>query len=99
MAPRRRWFTTHFIHPQADLSRPDTLNPLPLSLWNDADDTFEHADQGILDQLAHWAGRTSQEFMQQLRLRTDCLTELAQGSGANMEQMYEGIATFRKRNG
>ena len=52
--PRRRWFTTHFFDPQADPRKPDAITPVPLSLWNSFDDTFEHADQLILDNLANW---------------------------------------------
>src|SRR5690348_11146945 len=39
---RRRWFSTHFIQPEADTAHPDTITPIPLSLWNKFDDTFEH---------------------------------------------------------
>ncbi|TMF50067.1 MAG: hypothetical protein E6I32_04890 [Chloroflexi bacterium] len=49
---RRRWLTTHFLTAHADAKQPDTVVPLPLSLWNEFDDTFEHADQPILDELA-----------------------------------------------
>src|ERR1700737_2079579 len=70
---RRRWLTTHFIAPEADTKRPNDVVPIPLSLWNQFDDTFEHADQAILDELATWVGLTPQDFSQALKLRIDCL--------------------------
>ncbi len=96
--PRRRWLTTHFIRPQADPKKPDAIVPLPLSLWNEFDDTFEHADQAILDELANWAGLTCQEFTAALKQRTDCLEELSQGQSVDTRQMYNAISRLRKRN-
>lgn len=92
---RRRWFTTHFIQPEVDTSHPDTVTPIPLSLWNKFDDTFEHADQAILDGLANWAGISSQQFNKALKARIDCLQNLAQGAGADVEEMYEAIEELR----
>lgn len=93
--PRRRWFTTHFIQPNIDPSRPDEVLPVPLSLWNKFDDSFEHADQPILDDLASWIGLSSQELACAVSLRRDCLLELAQGSGADLEETYDAIAALR----
>lgn len=93
---RRRWFTTHFIEPKAADVRV-AVTPLPLSLWNQFDDTFEHADQVILDELAVWAGISSQEFQEALTARIDCLRELSQGSGVGMQEMYEAINELRHR--
>jgi hypothetical protein len=93
---RRRWLTTHFLPTQPHPGkRPDVIYPLPLSLWNDADDTFEHADQSILDELAAWAGMTPAAFNAALKRRTDCLEEQA-SNGANMREMYKAIADVRK---
>lgn len=92
---RRRWFSTHFVRPQADMKNPDVVVPMPLSLWNDFDDTFEHADQSILDELASYSGVTSQEFNQALKLRIDCLKDLSQGSGVDSRQMYDAISDLR----
>src|SRR5437899_11198383 len=36
---RRRWLTTHFLQAHADAKQADTVVPLPLSLWNEFDDT------------------------------------------------------------
>src|SRR5579863_8281314 len=94
---RRRWFTTHFITPHSDTKRPDTVVPLPLSLWNEFDDTFEHADQPILDELAQWACMTPAAFARALELRADRLEELAQAGGVGMHQMYDAIIALRKR--
>jgi hypothetical protein len=94
---RRRWLTTHFLQPQADSNCPDAVIPLPLSLWNDYDDTFEYADQPILDELASWAGIAPAEFAAALQQRIDCLEELSQEQSADMHQMYNAIDTLRKR--
>src|SRR6266513_4415103 len=94
---RRRWLTTHFLQPQADPTCPDTVIPLPLSLWNDFDDTFEHADQSILDELANWAAITPAEFAVALQQRIDCLEELSHGQGVDIHQMYNAINALRKR--
>ena len=93
---RRRWLTSHFIQVHPDKkARPDSIVPLPLSLWNDVDDTFEHADQPILDELATWAGMTPAAFDAALKRRVTCLEEQA-ADGANMREMYDAIAEVRK---
>jgi hypothetical protein len=94
---RRRWLSTHFIQPEADTAHPDTVTPIPLSLWNKFDDTFEHADQAILDQLAGWAGLSSQQFNKALQARTDCLQQIAQDGGTDVEETYEAIEELRNR--
>lgn len=96
--PKRRWFTTHFIQPDATPGRPDEIAPVPLSLWNNFDDTFEHADQPILTELATWAGMACQDFTTALELRCDCLNELSQSSGADLQEMYEAINDLRNRS-
>ncbi len=95
--PRRRWLTTHFLQHQPDPNCPDAVIPIPLSLWNEFDDTFVHADQSIFDDLASWAGITPAEFSATLRQRTDCLEELSQGQGTDISQMYQAINALRKR--
>ena len=92
---RRRWFSTHFVRPHADVKNPDAVVPIPLSLWNDFDDTFEHADQSILDELASYSGVTAHEFNQALKLRIDCLKELSQESGVDTREMYDAISDLR----
>lgn len=96
--PRRRWLTTHFLRPQVDPNHPEDIVPLPLSLWNEVDDTFEHADQAILDELAEWAGMTCIDFATALKQRSDCLQKLSQGRGVDVGEMYDGIDKLRKRN-
>ncbi len=96
--PRRRWFTTHFIQPCADPKRPDAVIPVPLSLWNEFDDTFEHADQSILDDLAIWIGMTPADFNTALKQRIDCLQDTSQGSGVGTNEMYEAINDLRRRS-
>ncbi len=93
---RRRWFSAHFLQPQSDPARPDTIVPLPLALWNEHDDTFEHADPTILRDLATWVGMTSQEFICAYDKRVACLQELIQ-DGADMGTMSNAIHTFRRR--
>ncbi len=95
---RRRWLTTHFLQPEADPKCPDAVIPLPLSLWNEFDDSFEFADQSIIDELASWAGMTPAEFAAVLQQRTDCLEELSQGQGADMNQMHRAINSLRKHS-
>lgn len=90
---RRRWLTTHFLHSQPG-KRPDIVEPLPLSLWNEVDDSFEHADQSILDALASWAGTTPAAFDAALKRRADCLEEQA-SNGATMREMFKAIADLR----
>ena len=93
---RRRWLTTYFLQTQADPKCPDAVIPLPLSLWNDFDDTFEHAKQPILNELANWAGITPAEFTAALQQRIDCLENLTQGKGSDMHEMYNAIDKLRK---
>src|SRR5438067_9790666 len=95
--PRRRWLSTHFLQPHADPKRPNAIVPVPLSLWNNVDDTFEHADQPILDDLASWLQIPCQEFPVALKRRIDCLKELSQGTGVGADEMYEAIADLRER--
>lgn len=97
---RRRWFTTHFFDTKTNPKKPDAITPVPLSLWNSVDDTFEHADQPILDDLAQWAGMSCNAFNAALKRRIDCLKELAgenNGRGADMQEMYDAISELRKR--
>lgn len=96
--PRRRWFTTHFIQPTSDPQRPDTVTPVPLSLWNEFDDTFEHADASNLDDLAGWIGLSSDAFNHALKLRIGCLRDLSQGSAVDVNEMYDAINDLRHRN-
>ena len=93
---RRRWLTTHFLQPQADPKCPDAVIPLPLSLWNDFDETFERAKLPILNELANWAGITPTEFTAALQQRIDCLEKLTQGKGSDMHEMYNAIDKLRK---
>jgi len=91
---RRRWLSAHFLQPHADPKHPDDIEPIPLSLWNEFDDTFEHADQSILDDLAQWAAIPSPEFSAALKRRSDCLQELAQ-QGVDVNQMYDAVNELR----
>lgn len=96
--PRRRWFTTHFFDPQADPRKPDAITPVPLSLWNSFDDTFEHADQPILDNLANWVGMNCSDFNAALQRRTICLQQLAAengGRGVDPQEMFDAISELR----
>jgi hypothetical protein len=93
---RRRWLTTHFLQPQADPKCPDIVIPLPLSLWNEVDDTFEHAEQPVINELAKWAGISPPEFTLALQMRIDCLEMLSQGQGADTREMYNAIDELRK---
>jgi hypothetical protein len=94
---RRRWFTTHFISPVADPARPQAIVPVPLSLWNEVEDEFLHADAAIRADLATWAGLTPQEFADALALRMECLRELSQNGGVSRLEMQEAIQALRAR--
>ena len=93
---RRRWFTTYVLQPDADPKHPDEIIPIPLSLWNEFDDTFEHADQPILDDLAKLAGIAANQFAPALKLRIDCLRKVSQGHGVDHSQMYDAIDEVRQ---
>jgi hypothetical protein len=95
---RRRWLTTHFLQPHPDPECPNTVIPLPLSKWIEVDDTFEHAKQPVLDELAKWAGISSADFALALQKRIDCLEKLSQGHGADTHVMYTAINKLRKRD-
>jgi hypothetical protein len=92
----RRWLTTHFLRPRSDSNDTESITPLLLSRWNKSNDTFEHADVWVLDELADWAGLASQDFAIALQERTDCLRELSKGQGADMNRVYEAIREVRK---
>ncbi len=91
---RRRWLTTHFLRPQADPRRPEAITVLPLSSWNDSEATFNHADQSTLNEVTEWVGLTQQDFMDDLKQRSNCLSILAQGDGVDMRQMHMAINEF-----
>jgi len=93
---RRRWFTTYVLQPDADPKHPDEITPIPLSLWNEFDDTFEHADQPILDDLAKWTGIAANQFAPALKRRIDCLRKVSQGHGVDNSQMYDDIDEVRQ---
>jgi hypothetical protein len=95
---RRRWFTTHFLKPQADPACPDAVVPVLLSAWNEVEDTFEHADQVVLDELAGWLGTTSAEFGPALHVRVACLEEISQDGGVGLKEMYEAVEETRKKD-
>ncbi|MGI9060831.1 MAG: hypothetical protein ACR2H5_19885 [Ktedonobacteraceae bacterium] len=78
-SPVRRWLTTHVVRTQPDPLHPEALTPLLLSRWNAANNTFEHASQSVLDELAEWTGLAPQDFSATLKRRTDCLQELTSG--------------------
>ncbi|HEY0755456.1 MAG TPA: hypothetical protein VGD98_15975 [Ktedonobacteraceae bacterium] len=92
---RRRWFTTHFFKPQIDPACPDKVVPVALSTWNEVEDTFEHANQAVLDDLAGWLGMTPASFSLALQKRVACLTEFSQEQGLNVQDMYEAIELVR----
>jgi hypothetical protein len=95
---QRRWLTTYFLQPNVDLQQPDAILKLPLSVWNEWDDTFEHADSSVLEQVAEWVELPLVDFTNNLRQRTECLRELTQGKGADMDQTCEAIMTFKKQS-
>jgi hypothetical protein len=95
--PLRRWISTYFLQPEADPQRPEAILKLPLSIWNEQTDTFEHADSSVLEQLANWARLPSIYFIIAFQQRAAFLKELAKGKGADMRQVYDALNTFRKQ--
>jgi hypothetical protein len=93
---RRRWFTTHFLKPYADPARPEKVQLVPLSLWNQVEDTFTHADQATLDELASWISLTPDEFAAALQVRLTYLTEASRDQGVDLQEMYEIIEQARQ---
>ncbi len=95
---RRRWFTTCFFQPHADPADPGKIVPVQISCWNKVQDTFEHADQTVLDDLASWIGLTPAEFATALQTRLECLTEISSGQGVDVQEMYEVVEKTRKKD-
>ncbi|MBX5451294.1 hypothetical protein [Thermogemmatispora sp.] len=95
--PRRRWFTTHYLHPTAPPDRPDEIVKLPLSIWDPEHDSFEHADACVIDELATIAGLSSQEFRAAFKRRVACLQEISQGRGIDMNEMFDAIERVRRQ--
>ena len=94
--PQRRWFSAHFFQPQPDPAHPNSIVPIPLSLWNECDDTFKHADTSIFQDLAVWVGTTPQEFTSAYEQRVTCLQELALNA-ADTNEMFNAIRAFRTK--
>jgi hypothetical protein len=95
---RRRWFTTHFLKPQVDPACPHTVVPVPLSIWNAREDTFEYAGQEVLDELANWLGLDPSAFALALQVRIACLTGLCENEGVGLQEMYEAIGEAREKD-
>lgn len=94
-AVQRRWLSVHFLRPRVDPRRPNAIIPIPLSLWNEYDDTFVHSEQSSLDELAEWASMTPEDFAAAFKKRIDCLQELALKPSVGMDEMYEAITRLR----
>ena len=95
---RRRWLTTHFVNPESDPKNPSSVVMVPLSEWKAARDTFEHARQPVLDNLARWLGMSGTDFNTALQQRVDCLQEISQGSGIDTGDMYDAIHELRQKS-
>lgn len=94
-APLRRWFTTHFFQPESDPRRPGTIVPVPLSTWNESDDTFTLAEEAVLSEVGRWVGLSPEAFLAALERRSECLRSAAQRPETNMDQMFEAISQLR----
>lgn len=97
-AELRRWLNTYFLWPEPHPIYPEAILPLQLSRWKQSDDSFEHADEAVLAQLADWANLPIGEFHLSLQQRTDCLKELARGKGADTEGVREAVQQFREQH-
>ncbi len=96
---RRRWLSSHFMQPTANPRHPDEIVPVPLSLWNEFDDTFLFADQPLLDDLAGWIGLSPTDFSAALARRTTCLEELSEDRGVDPALMFDAIQNLRSQEG
>jgi hypothetical protein len=83
----RRWVTTYFFLPSHEQHLPHEATALRLSSWNNKDDTFHHASQQTLEEVACWAGIPVQTLAATLEQRTSCLVEAAKDGGADMHHM------------
>src|SRR5437763_11024033 len=97
LPPLRRCVSTYFLQLQIDPHQPEAILKLPLSLWHERDDTFEHADSSVLEQLAIHIGLSPFDFIVSHQQRVACLKELARGKGADMREVYDAIRTFREQ--
>lgn len=95
---RRRWLTTHFVNPEGNSRNPSSVVPVPLSEWKATTDTFEHARQPVLDNLARWLDMSSTDFSTALQQRIDCLQEISQGGGVDTGDMYDAIQELRQKS-
>jgi hypothetical protein len=93
--PLRRWLTTHFIRPEGTPEHPEAVIPIPLSVWNESDDSFEHAGQDVIDGIADWTGSSRPAFAEALQQRIDYLQEISQRPHMGMEEMYRALNDFR----
>jgi len=90
---QRRWFTTHFLRPHSDPLHPETIVPLPLSIWDKG--YFHHAKQDILEEISDWTGLEIQDIITDLKHRSDFLRLLAQRSDNDMTHVHEALQAFR----
>lgn len=95
-AQLRRWLSVCFLQPKPDPEHPYTLAPLPLTLWNEQEDSFEHFYQAKLDELAEWAGLAPALFAASVQARTDCLQMLVSGGHTGMDHVFDAISGLRK---
>lgn len=96
-SPLRRWLTVHFVQPEVDPEHPHAVVPVPLSLWNERDDSFEHAYQRHAWKLAQWVGLTTEAFVSSLKNRVQVLQDLAQSGSSSMDQVYAAISKLREQ--
>jgi hypothetical protein len=55
------------LQPKADPNRPNAIIAIPLSLWDERDDTFVRAEQSGLYKLVAWAEINSEDFAAALK--------------------------------
>ncbi|MBA3824425.1 MAG: hypothetical protein H0X24_11090 [Ktedonobacterales bacterium] len=90
---RRRWLTTHFMPPATD-DATAKVQPLPISRWDAATDTFGNADDAVVATMAAWVGMDAIAFVADVERRETLLQRLAD-EGADFNATLRAIRTFR----
>ncbi len=93
----RRWMTTHFIWPDADVTQHQNPPALLLSRWFQDKDAFERASEEALADLAKQIGIASHVFTAALARRVDCLRVLSAGEGADLDAFITAIDELRRK--
>ncbi len=90
---RRRWLTTHFMPPATD-DATAKVQPMLVSRWDAATDTFGGADEAVVATMASWSGMDADAFVADVERRETLLQRLAD-DGADFNATLRAIRQFR----